>query len=87
MWHAPHPPRGADNCKDCALLNRVLDFEANLRANDAFTTTLYPGYRDVVTGHEYDRFLAHGVSSALKEALDDNIPLDQDGGLWSNWEF
>ena len=87
LWNEPSPPRGADNCKDCALLSRVIDFETSLRAEDSYQALSSSGMRDVIYTRQYDRVLARG-NDALQRSLDWETSRDELGdGLWDHWDF
>jgi hypothetical protein len=87
LWKEPHPPRGAENCKDCVLLNRIFDFESDLRKRDALTVTVFPQLREMLWSHEYDRMLARGNLRQMQDALIQPPRWDEDGGMWANWDF
>ncbi len=87
VWHEPRPPKGAENCKDCALLNRLFDFESNLRASDSLNVRISPRYRDAVITIEYLRALARSTPERVTKILDeDQVSWDQDG-IWIHWDF
>ncbi len=87
IWNDKNPPRGTEGCKDCALLNRLFDFEDELRGRDALTAWVHPRLRDAVFNHQYDRMLARGTERLLRDAMEHPFLWDEDGGAWGDWDF
>jgi hypothetical protein len=86
LWQANRPPRGVDRCKDCQLLNRVIDFDNSLRGEDQRQCAFIPQYRPFLQSQEYYRTLARGYQQGLGEILGGE-GWDPEGGMWANWEF
>ncbi|HZQ25297.1 MAG TPA: hypothetical protein VFA89_21090 [Terriglobales bacterium] len=86
LWNTPHPPRGRENCADCALLSRVLDFEDHLRRTDAVQARWSPFLLNEAIRHDYDRALARGTPQLLADEHTDEHRWDDDG-MWANWDF
>jgi hypothetical protein len=87
IWDAARPPKGADGCKDCMLLNRLFDFEDNLRSTDALNARVFPRYRDEIISIHYLRDLARGTPQRLTIILEDEELHFDDGGPWALWDF
>jgi hypothetical protein len=87
VWEQPSPPKGADNCKNCALLNALFDFETNVRVKDSLMFTWGGRYRDQACTNAYYRLLAGGVPRVLLEAFQDELPWEDDGTTWLQPDF
>ncbi|PSH02776.1 MAG: hypothetical protein CXZ00_15740 [Acidobacteria bacterium] len=85
LWNDDHPPKGSDNCKDCQLLTRLIDFENELRLMDQRIFASFPEHRNFLLSQDYYRRLTR-----MPLPFDDmnaGDTWDQDGGMWANWEF
>jgi hypothetical protein len=86
LWMADRPPAGKDGCKDCALLTRLCDFENSLRITDAQAYAAFPGQAQWAIQQDYFRRTTRTSPESLQDLLAED-PWDQEGGMWSNWEF
>lgn len=86
LWKADRPPQGADKCKDCARLTRLIDFENNLRITDQRMYAAFPESRPFLISQDYFRRLTRYLPAELDDELTDNH-WDHDGGMWANWDF
>lgn len=87
VWNEPRPPQGAENCKDCALLTRLFDFESEMRSKDAMAASFSQDARNAFIGEEYKRAAARGTYQKLQDALGSEDKVDMEGGMWANWDF
>lgn len=87
LWKADRPPEGNNGCKDCALLTRLCDFEANLRLMDHQAYGLnHPDVNMYIRTQDYFRRNTRPGLEIVNRFLADD-PWDQEGGMWANWEF
>jgi hypothetical protein len=87
LWQDARPPKGADDCKDCQLLTRLIDFETSIRASDQRLFVTAPEYRAYLHTQDYYRKLTRSFSSAEALLNDEEWEWDKDGGMWMNWDF
>ncbi len=87
VWNSTRPPQGAEKCNDCLLLNRLFDFENELRATDALENCTTRRVQEEAATATYNRSLARGSSQRLQDILGTKDSWDDDGGMWSNWDF
>jgi hypothetical protein len=83
VWNASRPPRGVDNCKDCMLLNRVFDFEDELRHSDFLEARSLPSRMCDYHTAQYYRALSRGASADLASLGED---LGEDN-TFINWDW
>lgn len=87
VWEEPRPPKGAEGCKDCMLLSRLLDYEDNLRGADFMQVRIFPQYRDTFITIKYLRDLARGTPQRLKVILDNAEEHFDESGMVASWDF
>jgi hypothetical protein len=75
------PPEGTENCKDCTLLNRLLDVEQDLRQKDALLLLHFPELRNQILTRDYQRLKA-GLSWKDEGQLSPPAPT-----VWDIWDF
>jgi hypothetical protein len=85
IWEQSRPPKGAENCKDCTLLNGLVDFENGLRLEDQRLAVVFPEYRESLIDNVFNRNLAR--RRTLCDGLEEEHGWDQDGGMFAAWEF
>ncbi len=83
VWNEDRPPEGADNCKDCKLLARLISFDNELRDKDQWKRPL--GCAGVIAQDSYRRQVQPSAKQ-IAEILSGNA-LDYEGGMWASWVF
>ena len=86
LWQDARPPKGVDNCKDCALLTRVIDFENGLNSDNARLFDMDLTFRNYLRTQDYYRKLTRRSVEDIEAILNENT-WDPDGGMWINWDF
>jgi hypothetical protein len=87
VWNSARPPQGAEKCEDCVLLNRLFDFEAELRATDSLEHCTTRRLQEQAATATYHRSLARGNSQQLEDIFNADYSWAQDGGMLANWDF
>jgi len=86
VWQSARPPAGKNGCKDCALLTKLCDFESDLRITDQRTAAQFPGRAKWTVQQDFFRQNTRFDPTLIEDSLGED-PLDQEGGMWSNWDF
>ncbi len=86
VWNSTRPPKGAEKCGDCALLNRLFDFENELRATDALENCTTRRVQEEAAAATRNRSLARGSAQRLQDILSSECSCEE-GGMWANWDF
>jgi hypothetical protein len=87
IWQDARPPQGAEKCKDCALLTRLVNFEAGLRAQDKLAFASCHELRQYLVCQDYYRRITQRAREAMECIIQDQAPWDDEGGMWANWDF
>jgi hypothetical protein len=86
VWNAERPPKGVVGCKDCKLLTRFVDFENNLQLTDLRLDAAFPDYHLIRIQQDFDRRRTRPLPMEIEDLLSEDH-WDEEGGMWSNWEF
>jgi hypothetical protein len=86
LWQEARPPKGADKCKDCQLLTRLIDFESSRRSEDQRLFASFPDFRNFLHLQDYYRKLTRGPVGDIDTNLTDE-EWDSEGGMWTEWDF
>jgi hypothetical protein len=86
VWNAERPPKGVVGCRDCKLLTRFVDFENNLQLTDLRLDAAFPDYHLIRIQQDFDRRRTRPLPMEIEDLLSEDR-WDEEGGMWSNWEF
>jgi hypothetical protein len=87
VWASIRPPAGREGCKDCILLNRVFNFEAEMRGQDGQAALCDRSLHQLALLQNYHRQLATGTPAQLVDIMEDSQLEFDDAGTWANWDF
>jgi len=68
-------------------LNRLFDFEIELRANDSLGSCITRRLQEEAAKEVYHRSLARGAAKQIQDILASEYSCDEDGGMWASWDF
>lgn len=85
LWDLSSPPRGVENCKNCALLSALFNFDVKIRNGDAMLWNCGGEFQRDAINHEYDRALAAGTKELLRAANENGLTADDLGTIWRSW--